>query len=388
MKSFRVMIPALATLLAASSAAAQTAGPAEVGAFGQFTSMDTPWALKNGFGFGARIGYFVTPRWELEADAGWSSLDVRPPRLGTGTKSYQTYAGRVTYNLPTGANQFLIGVGFGGETVDGGRDFSLSPGIGYRWNLTGTVALRFDALVQYVENPSDQRFAFPTAPNDTNKNAARSANVEYRLGLNFRLGGEEAPVAAPKPMGINQDSIDAARRRDSIAAADAARLRARQDSINAANRARQDSIDAANRARQDAMDAANRVRAEAAARLRASLEARIYFDFNKFNLRDDATSTLDAKIPVMQANPNVRIRVEGNTDERGSDTYNLALGMRRAAEARRYLIAKGIDAGRIDIVSNGKERPVCTELDESCWSQNRRDEFVIVAGGDNLMPPQ
>ncbi|HVA57958.1 MAG: OmpA family protein [Gemmatimonadaceae bacterium] len=371
------MIPALAALLFSSAAAAQKPGPVELGAFGQFTIMDTPWALKNGLGLGGRLGYFVTPRWELEADLSSSSLGVEAPRIGTGNKSYQTYAARVTYNLPVSGNEVLIGVGFGGETVDGGRDFSLSPALGYRWNLNNTVSLRFDGLVEYVENPADERFSFPTAPNATNKNAARSSNLELRAGLSFRLGGEGAPVAAPKPVVINQDSIDAARRRDSIAAADAARERARQDSINAAARARQDSIDAANRAR-----------AEEAARLKTALEAKIYFDFNKYDLRDDAKSALDAKIPVMQANPNVRIRIEGNTDERGSDTYNQALGMRRAEQARRYLVDKGIDAGRIDMVSNGEEKPVCTEHEESCWSQNRRDEFVIVAGGDNLMPPR
>jgi peptidoglycan-associated lipoprotein len=384
MKSIRLVIPALAAVVLAAPLAAQKQGTVELGGFGQFTIMDTPWALKNGFGVGGRLGYFVTPRWEIEADLANSSLTAQPPRLGGGSKNYQTYAGRVTYNLPVKGNQFLLGVGFGGETVDGGRDFSLSPGIGYRWNLNRTVALRFDGLVEYVENPADERFAYPTNPADTNKNAARSANVELRAGLSFLLGNEPEAAAAPVPPPapprpvINQDSLNAARRRDSIARADAAaREKARQDSINAAARARQDSIDAANRAR-----------AEAAAKAKAALEAVIYFDYNKSNLRDDARTTLDAKLPILQANPNVRIRIEGNADERGSDEYNQALGMRRAEEARRYLVSKGVDAGRIDIVSNGEEKPVCTQHDESCWSQNRRDEFVIVAGGDNLVQQQ
>ncbi|MDE3173124.1 MAG: peptidoglycan-associated lipoprotein Pal [Gemmatimonadota bacterium] len=381
MKQVHLAIPALAALVLASPAMAQKQGPVELGGFGQFTIMDTPWALKNGFGVGGRLGYFVTPRWELEADFGLSSLGVKPPRLGSGTKSYQTYAGRITYNLPWNGNDVLIEGGFGGESVDGGRDFSLSPGLGYRWNLNNTVALRFDGLVEYVENPADSRFSFPAGPNGTNKNAARSANVELRAGLSFRLGGEEAappPPPAPPAPKINQDSIDQARRADSIAAAEAA----------ARAKARQDSIDAANRARQDSIDAANRALADAAAKARAALEAKIYFDFNKSNLRDDAKATLDSKLPTLKANPNVRIRIEGNTDERGSEEYNQALGMRRAEAARRYLVDHGIDAGRIDIVSNGEEKPVCTGHDESCWSQNRRDEFVIVAGGDNLVPPR
>ncbi|MHB1863543.1 MAG: peptidoglycan-associated lipoprotein Pal [Gemmatimonadaceae bacterium] len=380
MQARRLVFPALAALVLAVPAGAQKAGTVELGAFGQFSIMDTPWALKNGFGVGGRAGLFVTPRWELEADLASSSLTEKPPRLESGSKSYQTYAARVTYNLPVAGNQVLIGVGFGGETVDGGRDFSLSPAIGYRWNLNQNVALRFDGLVEYVENPADARFAYPTVAVGNNPNAARSANVEFRAGLSFLLGNEPeaAPAPPPKPPVINQDSIDQARRADSIARAEAA----------ARDKARADSIAAATRARQDSIDAANRERAAEAARLKAALETKIFFDYNKSNLRDDAKSTLDAKLPILQANSGVRIRIEGNADERGSDEYNQALGMRRAEEARRYLVEKGIDAGRIDIVSFGEEHPVCTEHEESCWSQNRRDEFVIVAGGDNLMPPR
>ncbi len=380
MQARRVVFPALAALVLAVPAGAQKAGTVELGGFGQFSIMDTPWALKNGFGVGGRAGLFVTPRWELEADLASSSLTEKPPRLESGSKQYQTYAARVTYNLPVAGNQVLIGVGFGGETVDGGRDFSLSPAIGYRWNLNQNVALRFDGLVEYVENPADSRFAYPTVAVGNNPNAARSSNVELRAGLSFLLGNgsEAAPAPTPKPPVINQDSIDQARRADSIAQAEAA----------AREKARQDSIAAAARARQDSIDAANSARAAEAARLTAALETKIFFDYDKSNLRDDAKSALDAKFPILQANSGVRIRIEGNADERGSDEYNQALGMRRAEEARRYLVAKGIDAGRIDIVSFGEEHPVCTEHEESCWSQNRRDEFVIVAGGDNLMPPR
>ncbi len=95
----------------------------------------------------------------------------------------------------------------------------------------------------------------------------------------------------------------------------------------------------------------------------------------------DQRAVLDSKLPVLKANPGVRIRIDGNADERGSDEYNLALGMRRAQATRKYLIDSGIDAGRIDVASNGEEKPVCQGHDEDCWKQNRRDEFVIIAGG-------
>ena len=123
-------------------------------------------------------------------------------------------------------------------------------------------------------------------------------------------------------------------------------------------------------------------------RAREALLAKLYFDFDRSELREDQRAVLDEKLPVLRANPGVRIRVEGNADERGSDEYNIALGMRRAQTARKYLIDHGIDAARIEISSNGEERPVCQEHDESCWKQNRRDEFVIIAGGDRLVAPR
>jgi peptidoglycan-associated lipoprotein len=114
----------------------------------------------------------------------------------------------------------------------------------------------------------------------------------------------------------------------------------------------------------------------------------IYFDFDSDVLSDEAKSALDAKIPVLNANTGIRIRVAGNTDERGSDEYNLALGQRRAASAKRYLNQHGIADDRIDVISYGEERPVADGHDESAWSQNRRDEFEVTAGADNIQAPQ
>ncbi|HXE61400.1 MAG TPA: peptidoglycan-associated lipoprotein Pal [Gemmatimonadaceae bacterium] len=124
---------------------------------------------------------------------------------------------------------------------------------------------------------------------------------------------------------------------------------------------------------------------ERLAQARSTIEERIHFDFDKSDILADDKSILDAKLPILRANPNMRIRIEGNCDDRGSEEYNLALGQRRAAAAKRYLTDFGIDAGRIDIISYGHEKPMCTQDSEDCWSQNRRDEFVIIAGGDNIV---
>jgi peptidoglycan-associated lipoprotein len=102
----------------------------------------------------------------------------------------------------------------------------------------------------------------------------------------------------------------------------------------------------------------------------------IHFDFDKYNIRDDMRSTLDGNGEWMKANGGQHVTIEGNCDERGTNEYNLALGERRAQAAKRYLTALGIEASRISTISYGEERPVCTNRDESCYAQNRRDHFA------------
>lgn len=120
---------------------------------------------------------------------------------------------------------------------------------------------------------------------------------------------------------------------------------------------------------------------------RNTLRAPIYFDYDADAIRPDAATILESKLRILQANPRLRLRVSGHTDDRGSDEYNLALGQRRAAAARRWLETRGIDPSRIDIVSFGEERPAQTAQTETAWAANRRDEFEIVAGGENLIIP-
>ena len=138
--------------------------------------------------------------------------------------------------------------------------------------------------------------------------------------------------------------------------------------------------DDAARAAAEARERAERDRLETerlAAERRRIMEVSIYFDLDRSDLTADARSTLDAKLGVLTTNPGMRIRIAGHTDERGSDEYNIALGQRRAAAAKRYLTQRGIDASRIEVISFGEEQPVCTQSDETCWSQNRRDEFQV-----------
>ena len=117
---------------------------------------------------------------------------------------------------------------------------------------------------------------------------------------------------------------------------------------------------------------------------RARLLETIYFEYDADELRDDAKANLDAKISVLNANPTVKIRIAGHCDERGSDEYNIALGRRRAEAAKRYLTDRGVDASRIETASFGRERPAVQGTTEEAGSRNRRDEFELIAGGDQL----
>jgi peptidoglycan-associated lipoprotein len=121
--------------------------------------------------------------------------------------------------------------------------------------------------------------------------------------------------------------------------------------------------------------------------VRTLLATMIHFDYDKANIRSDDAGVLDQKVAILQTNSDLRIRISGHCDERGSDEYNLALGNRRATSAKQYLVSHGIDAGRIETVSYGEERPVDPGHDEGAWSRNRRDEFEIISGGDVLRQP-
>ena len=104
----------------------------------------------------------------------------------------------------------------------------------------------------------------------------------------------------------------------------------------------------------------------------------IYFKFDKYDLSDSSISILGKIASFLQDNPDIRILIEGNADEIGTDEYNMALGEKRARAAKSYLTTYGINAGRLEITSYGKERPAvpnCPIDDDNCRSKNRRDEW-------------
>jgi peptidoglycan-associated lipoprotein len=109
----------------------------------------------------------------------------------------------------------------------------------------------------------------------------------------------------------------------------------------------------------------------------------VHFGFNQYNVEPGDQALLTRQAEWLNRYPSVRVTIEGNCDERGTREYNLALGARRANAVKEYLVSQGVSAGRIETISYGKERPICTQSDESCWAQNRRGVTTITSGANS-----
>ena len=188
-------------------------------------------------------------------------------------------------------------------------------------------------------------------------------------------GGPPPPPPGPDPDSLAAAQAEEQRVRDSIAAEQAV-----QDSVQ---RDRQRIAAEERRVREDSLGTVR----EETNNVRDLLARRVHFDFDRSNIGTDDAAILDEKLAVLQRNPDLRIRVTGHCDERGSDEYNLALGNRRALAAKRYLTDRGIAESRIATSSMGEERPIAMGANEGAWGQNRRDEFTIVSGGGTLKMP-
>ncbi len=174
-------------------------------------------------------------------------------------------------------------------------------------------------------------------------------------------GSEPQPQTDPVPTGPTAEELE----------------RMRQDSIRMA----QEAEEARLRAEREAAERDRQRRAEAA---RQTLRETVYFDYDEAAIRSDTESRLRAKLDILRANPGVQLRMEGHADERGTSEYNLALGNERSDAVIQFFTGFGLDASRFSSVSLGEERPAAQGSNETAWAQNRRVEFIITAGGDDI----
>ena len=184
------------------------------------------------------------------------------------------------------------------------------------------------------------------------------------IGLTLSACSSEPPPP-PAPTGPSQEEIDRMRA-DSIAAARAAAEEARRE-----EEARRREEEARRRAVENA---------------RETLTEMVFFEYDMSRITPEAEQILRQKVAILRASPNVYMRMEGHADERGSNEYNIALGSRRAEAVIAFITGFGINASRFETVSYGEERPLVRRSDEAAWGQNRRVEFVITRGMNQINP--
>ena len=352
----RIALGAVASAMATTPALAQQPqkGTVEIGAFGQYTEFDSRFRLDNAIGFGGRLGVFFSPRWALEGEFGRASISAngegdapgaapRPcPTAGVCPSDWNftpLYL-RLAYNIPVARRSQVV---LGAHVVRLGYDFDHETGFGglagVRAGISPSLSVRLDGLVDYNKND------VAGLDDDTDWTLTGRAGLSLMLNTSKPAPPPPAPVVVVTPPPAPTPPAPAP---VTVVVVDTAAIRLQVSNLMA---------------------------------------ERIYFDFDAADLRPEARATLDAKIPLFNANPDMRIRIAGNADERGSDEYNLALGQRRAQSAKAYLVQRGIDANRIDITSNGEEQPVCEANTDACYQQNRRDDFQIIAGGPLFRMP-
>jgi peptidoglycan-associated lipoprotein len=140
------------------------------------------------------------------------------------------------------------------------------------------------------------------------------------------------------------------------------------------------------RAAQAAAAAAAQALAQRVQAARDLLSVRVHFDYDQSTLTPAAMQVLNQKLPILRASPAVTMRLEGHADERGSNEYNLALGNRRAQAILEFFTQNGLAATRFQTTSFGEERPLQAQSNEAAWAQNRRVEFVLTAGQNQINP--
>ena len=332
----------------------------ELNTFGRYTDFAPATNLHSGVGAGLRLGYFVLPRWELEGGVGFTRVGLM---AGTETRNVFPILLDVTYNFPIGSNQLLLG---GGAVRNdyGSRDAwgtTLTAGVRLPFGRAG--ALRVDGTREYVNGGDTLR---------------RHSNWGFRLGLSWMLPrtrdvtGERITISRGELATVYPAQMPLLRESNPVTIMGLEADRAVRDSI-----ARQDSLGGARTQR----FAESRIAGLRPVEIEDRMSTTIHFDVGSSEIRPDAIAALEAKLDLLHGLPALRIRIEGQADARGSSADNITLAWTRAGAAKRWLTKRGIASDRIEAVGFSAWRPICEDPYESCWWQNRRAEFMIVAGG-------
>ena len=345
-------------LLGATQAAAQERGTVEFGAFGSAGRFDNGLTLKNGYGGGGRVGVFLDPRIALEFEKG----EMRASRtLGLADVNVGIVAAHAVLTpYRSGAVSLHLGAGAGASTETNFlHSYGVNALVGGQLALNDQVAFRVDAISDWLANNDWKSFQ------------------RLHVGLSFFRQPNKVVQVVERQMA----AVPFTQRPDSVSAEEQARRRrAEQD-----YRMLRDSL---SRVQPVAAAAPAPAPAASSASAMATMEEKIMFDTDKSDLSPESRSILDAKVLVFRANPTMRIAIVGNADARASDAHNMALGSRRSAAAKAYLVGKGIDPTRITVSSAGERNPEASGTSARAEAINRRDEFRLVIGADRLVAPK
>lgn len=347
--SLRTLTIAFAALVIAVPAAAQQRGTIEFGAFGSVGRFDKALTLDQGYGGGGRVGAFLTPRTSLEFEKG----EMRASRtLGLKDVNVGILSARLTQIFArSGKLSLLIGAGAGASTeTNFMHTYGVNALLGMKIALSDNAALRADLIGDWLANEDWKAY--------------QRLQVGLSLYRNPSHVTRIVKVEAPAMM-----------HSDSVSAEEQARLRRAE----AAYRALRDSL---SRPRTVAPVAPS---SDAAL---ATMEEKIHFATDKADLTAEAQRILDEKVKVFNANPDMRIVIEGNADERATDAYNMALGRRRSEAAKAYLVAKGIDPSRVVVTSEGERQPTAAGITPEAQALNRRAEFRLLISSAYLVTPK
>jgi outer membrane protein OmpA-like peptidoglycan-associated protein len=335
----------------------------ELNTFGRYTDFAPATNLQSGVGGGLRLGYFVHPRWELEGGVGFTRVDRT---TSAGTENVVPVLFDVTYNYPIGWYQLLLGGGAVYNKYGSSHAWGTTLSAGVRLAFGPTAALRVDGTREYINRSDD---------------VGRHSNWGFRLGLSWMLPKRSmtyefltisrAELAIPDAV-----QMPLLRESDPVAIMGLESDRARRDSV-----IRQDSTRSESAPRLAEVQTARLPSVE----LHDRMGTTIHFDVGSSEIRSDAIAALETKLGLLQAIPTLWIRIEGQADVRGSTAHNITLAWERARATKLWLTNRGIAADRIEAVGFGVGRSLCEDGYESCWSQNRRSEFVIIAGADAVV---
>ncbi len=349
--SYRIIALGVAALMAASPVQAQRRGTIEMGAFGGATSYDNSLSLNNGSGGGLRIGAFLDPRWAIELDGSGMGAG-RPVGLSSDAHVTSLSARLALTPLVIGRLSWVIAAGAVNTDYGTRSSYGVSGLLGAKLALGDRAALRVDAITDYMTKRKD-------------------TNTGFRAGISlFRQ-----PVTRVQTVTVVGPPAPAVMREDSVSATEQRRLRLIASQYGALR-------DSLSRPTLDTPVAASSMIAL------ATMREMIHFATDSSLLSDSAKVTLDSKLEIFRSNPAMRIVIVGNTDERATDAYNLALGGRRADAAKAYLVSKGVDPVRIEIASRGESKPIAAGTTTDAQAQNRRAEFRLLVASDYLLPPK